>query len=287
VRRIRIVTDSTSDIPLSVREKLGIRMVPLKIHFGEETFLDAVTLQTEQFYEKMAASTLVPTTSQPSPLEFLETYKQIVQEDGPDVTIVSIHLSSALSGTYQSAVLASSMLEGEGNVTVVDSKSASYGIGALAVAAAEAALAGSSAEECLDLLRRMREQFHIYFLVDTLEYLKRGGRIGKASAVLGALLNIKPILSIDKEGEVAAVDRLRGQKKAMARIVELLEADVGNRPIQLTMAHANHREAAEELQAMIAERIPVTSVGYISLGPVIGSHTGPGVIAAFACPAEV
>ncbi|KIL41129.1 hypothetical protein SD70_08800 [Gordoniibacillus kamchatkensis] len=284
--KVRIVTDSTADIPQQVREELGIRMVPLKIHFGDETYLDAVTLQSEQFYEKLTASAVMPTTSQPSPLEFLETYKQIVEEEGPDVRIVSVHLSSALSGTYQSAVLAKSMLEEEADVTVVDSKSASYGIGALAVAAAEAARAGADAEAVISLMRAMRDDFHIYFLVDTLEYLKRGGRIGKAAAVLGALLNIKPILSIDKDGEVAAVERVRGQKKAMARIVEMLEADLGGKTIQLSLAHANHLEAAEELQRLIEEKLAVASVNYVTLGPVIGAHVGPGVIAAFACPAR-
>jgi DegV family protein with EDD domain len=285
--KVRIVTDSTADIPQRLREEMGIRMVPLKIHFGEETYLDAVTLQSEQFYDKLTASAIMPTTSQPSPVEFLETYKRIVREEGPDVRIVSVHLSSALSGTYQSAVLAKSMLDGEADVTLVDSKSASYGIGALVVAAAEAARAGASAEQCVELMARMRAQFHIYFLVDTLEFLKKGGRIGKASAVLGSLLNIKPILSIDKEGEVAAVDRVRGQKKAMARIVELLEGDLGGKPIRLHIAHANHPAAADELRSMIEDRLQVSSVSYVTLGPVIGAHAGPGVVAAFACPAEL
>ncbi|MFC0216078.1 DegV family protein [Paenibacillus chartarius] len=285
--RIRLVTDSTADIPQPLLERLNITMVPLKIHFGDEAYLDGVTLRSDQFYEKLTASATLPTTSQPSPLEFLDTYKKIIEEEGPDVQIVSVHLSSALSGTYQSAVLAKSMLEGEEQVTVVDSKSASYGIGALVVAAAEAAKDGAGLDTCLELIRRMREQFHIYFLVDTLEFLKKGGRIGKASAILGALLNIKPILSIDKDGEVAAVDRIRGHKKAMSRMVEMLEADLSGVPIQLHIAHANHPEAAAELEALIRERIPVDKVSYVTLGPVIGAHTGPGVVAAFVCPVEV
>lgn len=285
--KVRIVTDSTADIPQPLREELGIRMVPLKIHFGDETYLDAVSLTSERFYEKLTASSVMPTTSQPSPLEFLETYKQIVQEEGPGVRIVSVHLSSALSGTYQSAVLAKSMLEDEADVTLIDSKSASYGIGALVVAAAEAARSGEDVESIVDLIRTMREQFHIYFLVDTLEFLKRGGRIGKASAVLGSLLNIKPILSIDKDGEVAAVDRVRGQKKAMARIVEMLEGDLGGETIQLSIAHANNLEAAEELLRLIKEKLSIASVKYVTLGPVIGTHAGPGTVAAFACPAQL
>jgi DegV family protein with EDD domain len=287
VGRIRIVTDSTADISVDIRETLGIKMVPLKIHIGGETFLDAVTLQSEQFYEKLVSSSAMPTTSQPSPVEFVDVYKRIAEEDGPDVKIVSIHLSSALSGTYQSAVLARSMLEGEIDVTIIDSKSASYGIGALVVAAAEAANDGRSVDEIVRLVQKMRDNFYIFFLLDTLEYLRKGGRIGKASAVLGSLLNIKPILTIDSEGEVAAVDRVRGQKKAMARLVELLEEKLDGQSIRLQIAHANHPEGAEELQTLIAERITVASVGYVTLGPVIGTHAGPGVLAAFAYPADL
>lgn len=285
--RIRIVTDSTADIPPATRESLGIQMVPLKIHFGEETYLDSVTLQSEQFYEKLTSSPVLPTTSQPSPVEFLDMYKRLAEEEGPDVKIISIHLSSALSGTYQSAVLAKSMLENEIDITIIDSKSASYGIGALVVAAAEAAKEGRSIDEIVVLIEKLRKQFYIYFLVDTLEFLRKGGRIGKASAVLGSLLNIKPILAIDPDGEVAAVDRIRGHKKAMSRIVELLQANLGDKPIRLHIAHANHQEGAEELRAQIEEKFTVVSVGYVTLGPVIGAHAGPGVVAAFASPADL
>lgn len=276
--KVRIVTDSTADIPAAVREELGIEMVPLNIHFGSETFLDTVTLTSEQFYDKLQTSGVFPKTSQPSPAEFLAVYERLAAE--PDVEIVSIHLASVLSGTYQSAVLGASMLE-SAKVHVVDSRSASYGIGALVVAAAEAARAGQSVEQILQLIERQREHFYIYFLVDTLEYLQKGGRIGKASALLGSLLNIKPILSIDPEGEVAAVDKVRGHKKAMARIVELLERDIADRPIRLYIAHANNQEGADQLSEALAERFHVRAAAYIALGPVIGAHAGPGTIAAF------
>jgi DegV family protein with EDD domain len=284
VSKIRIVSDSTADIPLSLREELGIEMVPLKIHFGSETYLDAVTLQSEQFYEKLKAASALPTTSQPSPLEFFEVYKKLAEED-PDVEIISIHLSSALSGTYQSAVLAGSMLEEQAKVHIVDSLSASYGIGALVVAAAEAAREGKSVAEILEVIRVLRANYHIYFLVNTLEFLQKGGRIGKASALFGSLLNIKPILSIDPDGEVVAVERVRGQKKAMARIVELLGAGLSGRPIHLNVAHSNNPEAAEQLRKLIEQQFEVSSVAYIALGPVIGTHAGPGTVAAFVGPA--
>ncbi|MBA2937917.1 DegV family protein [Paenibacillus sp. CGMCC 1.16610] len=278
---IRIVTDSTADIPLALRQELNIEMVPLKIHFGDEQFLDAVTLRSEEFYPKLTSSPHFPRTSQPSPAEFLGLYQSLLEE--PNTEIISIHLSSALSGTYQSALLASTMLEeSAGKVHVVDSRSASYGIGALVVAAAKAAQAGQSAAEIIELVQTIRENFYIYFLVDTLEFLQKGGRIGKASALFGSLLNIKPILSIDGEGEVAATDKVRGQKKAIARILELLAADVPNRRIpSLHIAHANNLEGAELLRDVITQQFEVQHVDYITLGPVIGAHAGPGTIAAF------
>ncbi|MFD0697153.1 DegV family protein [Paenibacillus sp. GCM10027628] len=279
--KVRIVTDSTADIPLAVRQELNIEMVPLKIHFGSEEYLDAVTLQSDQFYEKLRTSAHFPRTSQPSPAEFLNLYHRLLEE--PDTEVISIHLSSALSGTYQSALLASTMLEDStGKVHVVDSRSASYGIGALVVAAAKAAQSGQSTDQILQLVRTMRENYYIYFLVDTLEFLQKGGRIGKASALLGSLLNIKPILSIDSEGEVAAIEKVRGHKKAIARILELLAEDLAGDSIQtLHIAHANNLEGAEQLREVIIQHFTVLHVDYITLGPVIGAHAGPGTIAAF------
>ncbi|NOU76310.1 DegV family EDD domain-containing protein [Paenibacillus sp. LMG 31458] len=278
---IRIVTDSTADIPLALRQELNIEMVPLKIHFGDEEYLDTVTLQSEEFYPKLTSSPHFPRTSQPSPAEFLDLYQRLLE--GPDTQVISIHLASVLSGTYQSALLASTMLEdSSGKVHVFDSCSASYGIGALAVAAARAAKAGQSVDEILELVRTMRENFYIYFLVDTLEFLQKGGRIGKASALFGSLLNIKPILSLDRAGEVAAIDKVRGHKKAVARILELLATDVSGKTIRsLHIAHANNLEGAEQLRAAIMQQFVVEHVDYITLGPVIGAHAGPGTIAAF------
>ncbi|WJH33224.1 DegV family protein [Paenibacillus aurantius] len=281
--RIRLVTDSTADIPAEIREALGIEMVPLKVHFGTETYQDAVTLQSGPFYEKLAQSSTLPTTSQPSPVDFLETYKRLAQE--PGVQIISIHLASALSGTYQSAVLAKSLLEEKADITIVDSRSASYGFGCLVVKAAEAARDGKSLEECLALIHRLRDDYGLFFLVDTLEYLQKGGRIGKAAALFGSLLNIKPILSLDEEGQVYSVDKVRGHKKAMGRIVELLkERPKLNGEVEVIIAHANAPAYAEELSALVGQHFNVKSVAYTPLGPVIGTHTGPGTVAVFMLP---
>ncbi|TLS49909.1 DegV family protein [Paenibacillus antri] len=283
--KVRIVVDSTSDLPKDVRERLGIEMVPLKVHFGNETFLDSVTLASSDFFVKLAGTKEMPTTSQPSPVDFVDVYKKLLEE--PGTVIISIHLSSAFSGTYQSAVLAKSLLGGDPNIHIVDSKSASLGFGMLAIAAAEAAANGADVEAILARIRSLKEQTQLYFLVDTLEYLHRNGRIGKASAVFGSLLNIKPILSIDpEEGVIFPVDKVRGSRKAMGRIVELLQEKFDGKSIDVMFVHANARAGAEEFEGVLKERFDVKDVSYFELGPVIGTHVGPGTLGLFVTPAE-
>jgi len=287
--KVRIVTDSTADIPLEIREKLGIEMVSLKVSFGKDTYIDGVSLTPEEFYDKLVAAPTLPITSQPSPVDFQQKYESLASEDGEKVEIISIHLSSVMSGTYQSAVLAKAMIEDDGNdrisVTVVDSKSASYGIGVQVLAAAEAANAGKSKEEILELIEKARKECEIYFLVDTLDYLHKGGRLGRASAMIGSLLNIKPILTIDNDGYVAPIDKVRGQKKAMARIVELMKERGSSKAIHLKLAHVRNPEGAETLKQMIAAEYDIVSCMDWTIGAVIGTYTGPGIVAVFISPA--
>lgn len=283
MKKIRIVTDSTADISKEVREALDIEMVPLKVHFGTDTYQDYVTIQPKQFYELLANNAALPTTSQPSPVEFVEIYKKLTLD--PDVQIISLHISSALSGTFQSATLAKQLLEGKADITIYDSKSASYGLGLLVIAAAEAAKQGKSKDEILTMIRKQRGDSTLYFLVDTLEYLQKGGRIGKAAAFMGSLLNIKPILSVDTEGEVVSVDKVRGQKKAMMRIVELLrQKEVSRHEVQFMIAHSTTTIIAEEFGLLLQDNFQVKSLLYTQLGPVIGTHVGPGALSAFMYP---
>lgn len=284
--RVRIVTDSTADIPKQICEQLGIEVIPLKVHFGEETYVDGETIHAEQFYGKLARADNLPTTSQPSPADFMQIYRQLLTADPAD-EILSVHLSAALSGTYQSAVLAKSMLGEENRLHIVDSRSASYGIGNLVVAAAHAAAEGRSAEEILKLIEWGREHTGLFFIVDTLEYLQKGGRIGKASALIGSLLNIKPILSLDKEGVVISVDKIRGHKKAMTRAVEMLASYRAVGKFQLGVAHANSPQTADECLRLLREQFGVDDVLITSIGPVIGTHVGPGTVAVFLFPESV
>ncbi|WP_276352587.1 DegV family protein [Cohnella caldifontis] len=281
---VALVTDSTADIPLEMRQRLGITMVPLKVMFGNETYLDNVELEPEEFYRKLTSSKTLPTTSQPSPADFYDTFRKLI---GEGRSVVSVHLSGAFSGTYQSATIAKSMLEGEGDITVIDSKSASYGYGLIVAAAAELAAQGASAAEVAAEVHRLRRELRLYFLVDTLEYLQKGGRIGKAAAVVGSLLNIKPILTIDDEGVITPVDKVRGQKRAIARVAELLEADLGSRPIDLYIALTpGYEENAREMSTLLKDRFTVRSYLETAIGPVIGTHAGPGTVGVFAIPAE-
>lgn len=281
--KIKIVTDSTADIPKHLADELDITVVPLKVHFGEESFVEGVDITAEAFYDKLAAADQLPTTSQPSPADFLDVYKKTAAEPGDE--IISIHISAALSGTYQSAVLAKQLLEEEIPVHIVDTRYASFGHGMMVVTAARAAREGKPAEEILELIEKKRAESRIYFIVDTLQYLYKGGRIGKASALFGSLLNIKPILTIDDAGEVAPVDKVRGQKNALARMIELLQRDFGDRAIELYVGHANAREAAEELKNLIVAKMNAEPKSYIDVGAVIGTHAGPGTLAVFAFPA--
>lgn len=284
MRKVALVTDSTSDIPQETRERFGIEMVPLQVIFGEESYLDNVTLSPAQFYEKLKGASALPTTSQPSPAQFLEVYERLIAEGK---AVVSVHLSSAMSGTYQSAAIARSMLDDESLVTVIDSRSASYGYGALVVSAAALAASGASQEEVAAEVLRLRREMRLYFLVNTLEYLQKGGRIGKAAAVLGTLLNIKPILTIGDDGVIFPIDKVRGQKRAIARIVELLEADLGpGAAIDVAVVDTpGDIEAASGLIEALRVRFDVRRFQRSQIGSVIGTHAGPGTAGLFVFPA--
>lgn len=278
---IRIVTDSTADIPADVREKYGITMVSLKVLFGEETFRDAIDMTTEDFYARLKISPVMPTTSQPSPAEFSEVYERLLAED-PTGPIISIHLASVLSGTYQSATIAQSMIEADdANIIVIDSKSASFGNGMLVILAAKMAEAGASVDEIVAAIDERQRNAQIFFLVDTLEYLQKGGRIGRASALIGSLLNIKPILSLDEVGAVYSVDKARGSKKAMVKIVELLKEAYGDTEVGLVVAKTDDETIAHELETRVTAELNVKEIHYTAVGTVVGTHTGPGTSAVF------
>jgi DegV family protein with EDD domain len=272
---VRIVTDSTADLPAEVASELGITVVPLTVFFGEEAYLDGVELDNAGFYQKLAASKDLPRTSQPSPAAFQEAYQRLIDEGAS--AILSIHLSSKLSGTYQSACTArSTLLEGTSNVSIeiIDSLSISVGMNYAIQQAARLARDGKSLAEVAAAVEDILKRTQILAVLDTLEYVRRGGRIGGARAMLGNMLSFKPIVSL-KEGEVVPVEQPRTRNKAYARIAQML-SEMG--PVELVSIAESNEEVGQQLSAVIRE-VYSGELPIYRLGAVLGTHTGPGTAA--------
>lgn len=272
---IRILTDSTADIPADEAQAHGITIVPLTVFFGEEAYRDGVDLDNAGFYRKLQASKDLPRTSQPSPAQFQEQYQRLL-EDGAE-GILSIHLSSKLSGTYQSACTARDMLAEAGNtipIEVLDTLSISVGMSRAILRAADAAREGRSMQELKALVADELARTRILAVLDTLEFLKRGGRIGNAQALLGNMLSVKPIVSL-RDGEVVRVEQPRTRSKAYVRIAQLV-GEMGK------IEHISIAEASEDVGQQLAEAIRSVYSGeltFYKLGAVLGTHTGPGTAA--------
>jgi DegV family protein with EDD domain len=273
--KVRVVTDSGADLR-SLAEELGVTVVPLKMHFGERLYVDCVDFTPQQFFKELLASTTIPRTSQPSPGDFVDVYRRLAAEGVK--TIVSVHLSAKLSGTLQSAVLAKSMVP-EVEVLPVDSLSASWGLGMQVIEAARAANAGKSAAEIVSLVEALSRRVHIYFTLDTLEYLQKNGRIGRAQALLGTLLSVKPILTLE-DGEIAPADKVRGRSRVIPRLLEIAAEKVPPKSkVRLTVIHSMAEEEAATLKAALERQYDVVEGRVSWVGAMIGCHTGPGLLA--------
>jgi DegV family protein with EDD domain len=268
---VRIVTDSTADLTPEQQQAAGITVVPLNVHFGDQVFRDHMDLSTDEFFRRLKASPQLPRTSQPSVGAFEEAYRAL-REGGDE--IVSVHLSSRVSGTYNSALMAAQSV-GKEAIDVVDSLSTSMALGFMALEGAKLARAGRDRPAVAQRLRELVPKARVTCVVDTLTYLERGGRIGKARALLGSLLNVKPILQL-KDGEVVPVGRARGRAQALNRLVELLERD--GKLSQLAIMHGAARADAEQLRDRVASSYPSLDILVTETGAVLGTHTGPGVI---------
>ena len=211
---IKIVTDSTSDLDSSIAEDLGITIVPLNVHFGEAVFKDGIDLDTDQFFDKLINGNVFPSTSQPSLGEFVDVYKEISQ---PGDVIISVHVSSKLSGTINSAQQAANTLSGTVDVRIVDTQQVSMTVGLSAVGAAQAAREGKSVEECIAVAESVARRSNFFALFDTLEYLEKGGRIGKARSLIGGLLKIRPILRVE-DGEIGQFSKARSRNMGMLKL---------------------------------------------------------------------
>ncbi len=272
---IKIVTDSTAYLPEATLRQHDIRVVPLNVHFGTEAFKEGVGLSNEEFYARLKEAPELPTTSQPSAGEFHEVFKELA-EAGHE--IIALTISSKLSGTWNSAMAAKEMLP-EADISVVDSLSTSAGLHLLIEAAAEAAAAGASRQEIVDQMQEITKKMQLIFVVDTLEYLAKGGRLGNARAFLGTLLRVKPILAL-QDGVIEPVEQVRSKRKAQARMLDLVEEHLGSSGPQAKVAIFNALvpDEAGALGQELSERLGCPQPLMDEVGPAIGTHTGPGVI---------
>lgn len=272
--RIAIVTDSTADLTPELRTRYAITMVPLSVHIADRTYRDQIDLSTDEFIEQLRGSSALPTTSQPSPDRFEAQFRELAADHD---AIVAVLLSSKLSATTQSAVMAAEAVAGEIPVEVVDSRNGSMGLGLQVIRAAELVQTGLSAAELATQLRAEVDDYHLVFFVDTLEYLQRGGRIGRAAALIGGLLQLKPLLRVD-EGQIVPFERTRTRSKALNGLVDFVR---GFPHVErLAAVHVSDPEAAQTLADQLAEVVPLPrdQILVTQIGPVLGTHIGPGAM---------
>jgi DegV family protein with EDD domain len=271
-----IVVDSTADFPHAPKRYPNWSVVPLYVRFGDESFRDYVELSPEAFYERLRVSPVPPTTSQPTPGDFLVAYERLGHYD----RVLSLHIAGRLSGTIESARTAAR--EFGDKVRLFDTETASVAIAMLGLALQRRLERGTTDEEVDELVRRYREAAHLVFTLDTLEYLARGGRIGRARAWAGGLLHVKPILTIER-GEVEPIKRVRGNQKAFGEFVSAFEEGSTDSPgLRVGIAHADAPRRAEALKEMVRRTRPQAKLELVTtLGPVLGAHAGPGTVGFF------
>ncbi len=270
---VRIVTDSTSDIDGGTAQELGIAVVAQNVHFGTRAFEDGVTITPDEFYRMLSTASELPTTSQASPGRF----KQVYDELGPEAdAIVSVHISSKISGTYNSAFQGSLATSANCPVEVIDSGQASMGLGLVVMAAAKAAMRGATHHEVTLAAMTAARRAQCVCLFETLEYLQKGGRIGKAQALAGSLLKIKPMIIV-RDGEVHPLGKARTFSKALAKMKEVVREFA---PIEtLAVMHSTTPEAASEVAEDLKDMLPRDSEPYIArFGPALGVYAGPGAL---------
>ena len=277
---VKIVTDSTSDITDELAQELGITVVPLTVSFGHESFLDRVEISTDEFYRRLEKEAIFPTTTQPAPGIFADVYNKLAQETDEILTVV---ISSKLSGTYQSATNAKNMIENKCRIEVIDSASVAMAFGLLVIAAARAAKEGASLDEVMDIVNKRIPRSHLVIYFETLKYLAKGGRIGKAQGLLGAMLSVKPILTI-KDGEIAPLTRVRSKAAGMDYIRSFVGgfSNIEN----LAVEHSTTSADADKLVDILSAYTPRENIYRSTVSPVLGTYAGPGALAITVLEAE-
>jgi DegV family protein with EDD domain len=272
--KVAIVTDSTAYIPQNMMKPYPITVLPQVLIWGEETFRDGVDIQPVEFYTRLAKATVMPSTSQVSPVEFEEAFRAL---NAQGYEVLAITISNLLSGTMASAIQAKAALDGQ-PIELVDSDTTAMAMGFQVLAAAKAAVKGASLAECKAIAEAARPHTGVIITVETLEFLHRGGRIGSAQKFLATALNIKPIIEVTK-GKLEGIEKVRTRRKALARLVELVgERTGGKKPVQIAVLHANSPEDAEATLELARSTYQVTEGVVTDVSPVIGTHVGPGTV---------
>lgn len=269
---VKVITDSVADLSSQIAEELGITVVPLHVRFGDEVYRDGVDITTERFYDELVHSEVLPTTSVPSPGDFVEAYDKVAEETDEILVVV---ISSKLSGTYEVASQSIGLMKKKCRVEVVDSRMAIMAEGLLAISAAKAAGAGASLDKVLDVTRSNIGRIDLRVALDTLEYLKRGGRIGKAQALLGAVLDVKPIVTI-KEGVLEPAGRTRSRPKVIEYLYNFVMEY--SRIEEMAIEEATTPDDADMLAERLDSKFPKERIYRAKPSPVIGTNTGPGLL---------
>ncbi|MGE6630229.1 DegV family protein [Bacillus sp. NPDC077027] len=272
--KIAVVTDSTAYIPQELRETYQIHMIPLNVVFGNESYREEIDMDWKTYYEEVKKHKDLPTTSQPAFGELIDLYEKLGQEYD---AVISIHLSSGISGTFNSVISANELVDGI-EIYPFDSEASCMVQGFYAIEAAEKMKSGASPEEIIDHLNKLKETERAYFMVDDLTHLQRGGRLNGAQAFIGSLLKVKPILHFDNK-LIVPFEKIRTRKKAISRIYELFGEDASRGiPMRATVIHANREEEADEMIAELSAKYPHVELYKSYFGAVIGTHLGEGSI---------
>jgi DegV family protein with EDD domain len=268
---VKIVTDSLADIPPALLKELDITTIPCLVRFGDQEYRDRIDLFPSEFYQKLQASPMMPSTSQPATGVFEEIYQRLAKTTDE---ILAIHTIASLSGIFNASRLAAENIK-TAKIELIDSGQVTMSLGWIVILAARAAKAGHSRAEIKAIVEDVKKRVHVIAMLDTLEYAQRGGRLGKGRALVGTLLNVKPLLSVI-DGEIMPVEKVRTQRRALERLVEIVLA---SGPIQeLSVVHADAPHHAATLQKMLADTFPKEQIVMSETGPVLGAHVGPGAV---------
>lgn len=277
---LRIVIDTAGDIPADWVDEYDVQMIPINIHFGEQTFLQGVDLDNEGFYRLVDESGTIPKTSQPTPQQFVDFYRQIAD---PGDTIISIHVTGKLSGTFASAELAARELEGEYNVIPFDSAAGSAAQGYMVKEARQMERSGATIEAIMDRLKFIRKHIQVILTLDTLEYARMSGRVGTMQAALASLLNVKPIVILE-DGILDMSDKVRTRSRSLESVLSIIQERVGDRLANVAIVHARDPEAGQTLLEKVRERLNCESLIMTELSIGLAANLGPGTVGVIAYP---